>query len=458
MTTITSPEASDLRDEEEAREIAVEAYIYLYPLVMMDVTRRQATNRGPGQVLGRGSMMTFTHVPTFPPADFRDVVRPNFDTLYSIAWLDVTEEPAILDVPDAAGRYYLLPMLDMWTDVFASPGKRTTGTGAARFAVVPQGWQGTLPDGVQRIDTPTPYVWLIGRTQTNGPADYAAVHQFQDGLRTAPLSRADAPQQPQQPQQPGTFQPDPTVDMQTPPLRQVNRMTGVDYFTYAAELMRQHPPHVTDQAMIARMRRLGLRAGDSFDAESADPVVRQVLEAAPAAGLAAMNAKLPTLARVANGWQLNTDTMGVYGDYYLKRATVAMFGLGANQPEDAVYPLNLADSEGRPLNGAHDYVLHFDPAELPPVHAFWSITLYDDEGFPVANHLNRLAVGDRDPLTYNADGSLDLHIQHADPGPDKQSNWLPTPAGSFNLTARLYWPKPEVLDGRWAPPAVRAAG
>jgi hypothetical protein len=449
MATMSAPAKSDLRDEQEAQEIAVEAYLYLYPLVTMDVTRRQATNVAPGQVLGRGPMMTFTHVRTFPPAEFRDVVRPNFDTLYSIAWLDVTEEPAILNVADAAGRYYLLPMLDMWTDVFASPGKRTTGTGAARFALVPPGWRGSLPDGVERIDAPTPYVWLIGRTQTNGPADYEAVHAFQDGLQIAPLSRADAPEQP------GTFEPDPTVDMQTPPLRQVNGMAGADYFRYAAELMKQHPPHVTDQAVIARMRRLGLRAGESFDPASADPTVRQALEAAPAAGLAAMNAKLPTLARVVNGWQLNTDTMGVYGDYYLKRATVAMLGLGANQPEDAVYPLNQADAEGQPLNGAKDYVLHFDPAELPPVNAFWSVTLYDDEGFQVANDLNRFAIGDRDPLTYNGDGSLDLYVQHADPGPDKQPNWLPAPAGSFNLTARLYWPKPEVLDGRWAPPPVR---
>jgi hypothetical protein len=452
MTTMKSPETSDLRDEQEAQEIAVEAYIYLYPLVTMDVTRRQATNVGPGQVVGRGPMMTFTHVPTFPPADFRDVVRPNFDTLYSIAWIDLTEGPVVLSVPDSDGRYYLLPMLDMWTDVFASPGKRTTGTEAGRFAVVPQGWRGTLPDGVQRIEAPTPYVWVIGRTQTNGPADYGAVNQFQDGLQIAPFSDGHGRAQP------GAFEPDPTVDMQTPPLRQVNGMAGADYFRYAAELMKQHPPHVTDQAVTARMRRLGIRAGESFDPERADPVVRQALEAAPAAAQAAMNAKMPTLARAVNGWQLNTDTMGVYGDYYLKRALVAMFGLGANQPEDAIYPLNLADDAGQPLDGSHDYVLHFDRDELPPVNAFWSITLYDDAGFPVANDLNRFAIGDRDPLTYHADGSLDLHIQHADPGPDKQSNWLPAPAGSFNLTARLYWPKPEVLDGRWAPPAVRAAG
>jgi hypothetical protein len=443
---------SQVLDEQEAREIAVEAYTYLYPLVLMDVTRRQATNEEPGKTLGRGPMMTFTHVQTFPPAEFRDVVRPNFDTLYSIAWLDLTTEPVVLSVPDAAGRYYLLPMLDMWTDVFASPGKRTTGTQAGRFAVVPQGWTGELPEGIERIDAPTPHVWIIGRTQTNGPADYDAVHQFQDGLEVTPLSQWGKPAQPI------AFEADPTVDMDTPPMRQVNEMAGGDYFTYAAELMKVHPPHVTDQAVVARLRRIGIEPGQSFDIDRVEPVIRKVLEDVPAAGLAAMNAKLPTLARVVNGWQMNTDTMGVYGNYYLKRAVVALAGLGANQVEDAVYPLGYVDGDGQPMDGTNDYVLHFDPDELPPANAFWSLTLYDNEGFQVANSLNRFAIGDRDPLTYNADGSLDLYIQQASPGPDKESNWLPAPAGPYNLTARLYWPKPAVLDGSWSPPAVRRAG
>ena len=159
MRTLTDQEASD---------IAVEAYVFLYPLVMMDTSRRQAVNIEAGKVFGRGPMNAFTHVPTFPPADFRDVVRPNFDTLYSIAWLDLTIEPVVVTVPDTYGRYYMLPMLDMWTDVFACPGKRTTGTGEGQFAVVPPGWSGWLPNGVQRIDAPTRYVWVIGRTQTNG--------------------------------------------------------------------------------------------------------------------------------------------------------------------------------------------------------------------------------------------------------------------------------------------------
>jgi len=440
---------STVLDEQEAREIAVEAYTYLYPLVTMDVTRRQATNIEAGKVVGRGPMMTITNIRTFPPAEYRDVVRPNFDTLYSAVWFDLTDGPVVLSVPDSAGRYYLLPLLDMWTDVFACPGARTTGTGSGRFALVPLGWTGMLPEGVARIDAPTPYVWMIGRTQTNGPADYDAVHGFQDGLQITPLSASGGTAQPK------PFEVDPSVDMKTPPMLQVNNMAGPDYFTYAAELMKLHPPHITDQAVVARMRRLGLDAGQSFDPDNADPVVQKALQDAPAAGLAAMNAKQPTLARVVNGWQMNTDTMGVYGNYYLKRACVAQFGLGANQVEDAVYPMGPVDGEGRPLDGTNDYVLHFAQDELPPANAFWSITLYDNEGFQVANPLDRFAIGDRDPLTYNDDGSLDLYIQNTSPGPDKGSNWLPAPAGPFNLTARLYWPKPQALDGSWALPGIR---
>jgi hypothetical protein len=240
--------------EQEAYEIAVEAFLYLYPLVVMDTTRRQATNDEAGKVIGRGPMNTFLHGREFPPADFRDVVRPNFDTLYSIAWLDLTKEPMVVTAPDTQGRYYLLPMLDMWTDVFASPGKRTTGTGAGSFVIVPPGWQGKVPEGVQRIDAPTPYVWIIGRTQTNGPKDFAAVNQVQDGYTVTPLSHlGKAPQR-------VSVTVDPTVDMKTPPMIQVNTMAADEYFAYAAELLKVNPPHITDQHIVARMRRLGSSA------------------------------------------------------------------------------------------------------------------------------------------------------------------------------------------------------
>jgi hypothetical protein len=340
-------------------------------------------------------------------------------------------------------------MIDMWTDVFAVPGKRTTGTAADRFAVVPQGWTGKLPQGVARIDAPTPYVWIIGRTQTDGAKDYDAVHKIQDGFSVTPLSQWGKKPVP------AKAVIDPSVDMKTPPIRQVDSMTAEKFFGYAADLLKVNPPHITDQPIIARLRRIGIEPGKSFDLAKADPVVRQALERAVQDAQAAAKAKIPTLARVVNNWQMNTDTMGVYGSYYLKRAIVAMVGLGANLPEDAVYPLNIGDADGKPLTGAERYVLHFAKSEIPPVEAFWSITLYDKDGFPTANALNRNAIGDRDALKFNDDGSLDIHFQQESPGADRESNWLPAPADAFNLTMRLYAPKPEVLDGRWAPPPVQ---
>jgi hypothetical protein len=437
--------------EQEAYEIGIEAYTYFYPLVLMDTTRRQMVNVEAGKVIGRGPMNTFTHVRTFPPADFRDVVRPNFDTLYSVAWLDLTKEPMVVSAPDTQGRYYMLPMLDMWTDVFACPGKRTTGTGANQFAVVLPGWQGELPEDVLRIAAPTSYVWIIGRTQTNGPKDYEAVRKVQDGYTVTPLSKLGKTPQAV------TTTIDPAVDMKTPPMIKVDTMSADKYFAYAAELMKLHPPHITDQPILARMRQIGIEPEKPFDLSKADPAVKRGLQRAASDAIKAMRAKFPTMARVVNGWQMNTDTVGVYGTYYLKRAIVAQFGLGANLPEDAVYPLNIGDADGKPLTGACQYLLHFGKNETPPAEAFWSVTLYDKDGFPTANDLKRNAIGDRDDLHFNADGSLDLYIQHASPGAKNEANWLPAPTGDFNLTMRVYSPKREVLDGSWAPPAIRQA-
>ena len=437
---------------EEADAIATEGYIYLYSLVTMDVTRRVSTNYEVGKTPGLGPPGMFHHFRAYPDVEFRAVVRPNFDTLYSAAWFNVSKEPMILSAPDTAGRYYLLPIYDMWSDAFAVPGKRTSGTQAGHFAVVSREWKGTLPSGVRRIEAPTPTCWIIGRTQTNGPKDYEAVHQVQDGYKLTPLSQwGKAPK-------PLVAKIDPSVDMKTPPLAQVNNMPGPEFFRYAAELMRTQPPHLTDWSILARLQRIGIEPGQSFDPSKASPVVQAAIERAPKLGLQRMKDKVPTLARVVDGWQMNTDTMGVYGDYYLKRAIVALVGLGANHAEDAVYPLNVGDSEGKPMTGGNKYVMHFDKAQLPPVDAFWSITMYDAEGFQVANSIDRYAIGDRDALKYNADGSLDIYIQHDRPAADNEANWLPAGTGPLGVTMRLYAPRVEVLEGRWAPPAVNRVG
>jgi len=444
--------------EDEAQAIGVDAYLYFYSLITMDLTRLQSTNIEPGKDSFKGPMNTFVNVPAYPTAEMKTVVRPNFDTLYSAAWLDLTKEPLVVSVPDTGGRYYLLPMLDMWTDVFASPGWRTTGTGAGNFLITPPGWRPDLrekfaeefklPEDTQRIDAPTPYVWIIGRTKTDGPPDYDAVHKIQAGFKITSLSQWGKPPAPVE------VKIDPSVDMKTPPKIQVDTMPAGKLFAYAAELLKLHPPHITDEPIIARMKRIGFEPGKSFDIDKVDPAVKRALETVPEDAQKLMAWKIPTLARVANYWSMNTDTMGVYGNYYLKRSIVTQLGLGANVPGDAVYPLNLGDEIGKPLDGAHKYTIHFDKGATPPVEAFWSITLYDSEGYQVANSLSRFAVSSWMPFKFNPDGSLDLYFQTDSPGADKEANWLPAPKGPFNLTMRLYAPKSDALTGKWNPPPV----
>jgi hypothetical protein len=439
--------AAETISEQDAHAIGVAAYLYFYSPVTMDLTRKQLTNVAKAEAV-HAPMNTFANVPTFPPADMKVVVRPNFDTLYSSAWLDMTKEPMIVSVPDTHGRYYLLPMLDMWTDVFASPGWRTTGTQTGNFAVVPPGWSGPLPAGVVRIDAPTPYVWIIGRTKTDGPADYDAVHAIQAGFKITPISQWGKAAEPVV----GTV--DPGVDMKTPPKITVDTMPAGKFFAYAAEILKLQPPHITDQPILAQMQRIGIERGKSFDIDKVDPAIKAGLETAPQDAQKLMAWKVASVARIANGWSMNTDTMGVYGNYYLKRAIVTQLGLGANLPEDAIYPINLADDTGKPLDGGNAYILHFEKGATPPVDAFWSITLYDSEGYQVANSLNRFAVSSWMPFKYGPDGSLDLYFQNASPGTDKEANWLPAPKGPFNLTMRLYAPKSDALTGKWNPPPV----
>lgn len=427
--------------------IASEAYVYLFPLVLMDVTRRITGNVPAGVKPGFGPMNQFTHMRAFPPGDFREVVRPNFDTLYSILWFDLRDEPVVVSAPDTGGRYYMLPMLDMWTDVFAVVGSRTTGTGEGHYAIVGPDWVGDLPAGITRIDSPTPFGWIIGRTQTNGPADYPAVHRIQDGFVATPLSRFPREYRPE-------AEIDPDVDMATAPVDQVFAMDTVEFLRRGADLMGLHRPHVTDQPIVARMARIGLEPGRPF---SPDAELAELIAPAAELGRQTMLDFEPRAFPVVNGWSAPISGMGVYGTDYLRRATVAKIGLGANLPEDAVYPVLYTDEHGNAPDGQHRYLLHFAADALPPADAFWSVTMYDREGFTVPNEIDRYAVGDRDDLLYNDDGSLDIHIQHDDPGGKQTQNWLPSPLGPLGITLRLYDPRPEVLQGVWSPPKLHVA-
>ena len=431
--------------QEETGRIALQAYLYTYPMVLMDVTRKQMTNTEAGKISSRGPMMQFTHMRAFPPGDFKEVVRPNFDTLYSLAWVDVSKEPVILTVPEIKDRFYLLPTLDMWTDVFSVVGTYATGTKAGEYAYCLPEWKGELPKGVTRINVPTSTFWILGRTQTNGPKDYEYINKIQDGFKVVPLSYYGKEYK-------VPFKKDPSIDDVTPPLTQVEKMDAKAYFTYAMELMKKYPPHVTDMAMVERMKRIGLTA-ENFNYDALPENVKNALAKTPELGHKKMRSYLPNLGYNANGWQIMTKSIGVYGNDYLQRATINLLGLGANPAEQAIYPLNITDKNGKAPVAEKKYVMHFEKDDLPPVEGFWSITMYDVDGFTVPNDLKRYAIGDRDGVKYNKDGSLDIYLQHESPGKEKESNWLPAPAkGKLGITMRLYGPKDAVLDGEWKPP------
>lgn len=456
--TLAAPMADSRADEKpakltpaKARVLVREVYQYAYPLVLIDVTMRQATNvPNATAIRGRAPINQFALFREYPKADAKDVVRFNFDTLYSFAWIDLSKGPMILSVPDTGGRFYLVPTLDMWTDVFCSLGSRTSGTKAGHFAYVPPGWNGMLPQGVQRINAPTPVIWLMGRVQTNGPSDYDNVHKIQDGLKLTPLSEWGRDYAP-----PKASPVDPNMDGKTPPLVQVRNMSGVEFFTRFAELLKTHPPHPNDYPILLRMRTLGLEPGRSWDAGKLDADTTALINESAKQALDDVAAYLQRGGggRHVNGWNILTDNIGTYGTSYLQRALVALAGLGANLPEDAIYPAAFVDGDGKPLDGANKYVLHFDKGTLPPADAFWSLTMYDGEGFQVPNPINRFAIGDRDKLKFNDDGSLDIYVQTASPGKEKESNWLPAPkSGQMGPTLRIYAPRHELLDGTWVPP------
>ena len=436
----------------EIESAAIDAYVFGYPLVTMELTRRNFTNVAAPD--GKSAPMgTFVNVPKYPSASDKRVTAPNADTLYSTAWIDVGKEPYILHVPDEHGRYYLLPMLSGWTDVFADPGTRTTGTAAADFAITGPGWHGTLPPGVNaEYKSPTSIVWVLGRTYSTGtPDDYAAVNAIQAQYKLTPLGAWGHPYTPP----PGVVNPE--WDTKRPVRDQVDSMDGATYFRLLAELMKNNPPAAADAPMVATMAKIGLVPGQDFDPAKLDPTQSAAIQAAPRPAQESIMELLKE-GKLTNGWSVLINGMGVYGTDYRLRALVTAVGLGANRPQDAIYPIGVADAEGKPFDAANNYVMHFPPGQLPPVDGFWSLTMYDSQYFFVPNKLDRYTLSARNALTKNADGSVDLYLQANSPGAAKESNWLPTPQnGRFIPMLRLYWPKetpPSILDGTWKPPPI----
>jgi hypothetical protein len=437
--------------EGEAAQIALDAYVYGYPLITMEITRRIMTNVAEPKD-SHAPMGQFYKARTYPNASFKDVTAPNADTLYSTAWLDLAKEPYTLSLPDMQDRYFLMPMLSGWTDVFQVPGKRTTGTKAQKYAITGPSWTGKLPDGLVELKSPTNMVWILGRTYCTGtPEDYQACHALIDKYELVPLSAYGKPYAPP------SGKVDPTIDMKTAVREQVNNLDAGAYFKLLASLMKDNPPAKEDAPMVAKMAKIGVVPGREFDVAKLDPTVAKAVQGVPKVAFEKIMAHFKTAGTQENGWMFATKA-GLYGVDYLQRAFITAIGLGANRPQDAIYPTSETDGDGKPYSGANRYVMHFEKGKTPPVNAFWSVTMYNAGYFFVDNRLNKYTVSPRNDLKFNADGSLDLFIQSESPGKDKEANWLPAPKDKFILMLRMYWPKekdPSIIDGSWKIPPVK---
>jgi hypothetical protein len=455
-TTAVRPSLAELgsflgiREGLEEFWLATDAYVFGYPLVTMEMTRRIMTNVAKPEGT-RAPMGQFMKARSYPDASFRDVTAPNADTLYTTSWIDVGKEPWVLGIPDMNDRYFLFPMLDGWTTVFQVPGKRTTGTKAQTYAITGPGWKGTLPAGVKEYKSPTNMVWILGRIYCTGtPEDYKAVHALQDQCTLVPLSSYGKPYTPPA----GSV--DAAQDMKTAVRDQVNRLSATEYFTLLCKLMKDNPPVAADAPELKKFERIGIVPGKDFDSSKlAADFSKRIPEISQDRIM--LQFKVNPAIKNDNGFAFTTKT-GIYGTDYLMRALITAIGLGANRPQDAVYPTSQKDAEGKAYDGAHKYVMRFPKGQLPPVRGFWSLTMYDANYFFVNNPLNRYSISARQSLKTNPDGSTDLYIQNESPGKDKESNWLPAPKDKFILMLRMYWPNeksPSIIDGSWKIPPVK---
>jgi hypothetical protein len=427
----------------------MEAYLYGFPLIMMDLTKNAATAVPKAGEL-TAPINQFSVMTHYPDASFRAVVRTGLDTLFAVSWADLDKEPLVLSVPDTKDRYYVIALIDMWSNAFASIGKRTTGTAAANFLIVGPGWKGNPPSDMREIfRSPTRFVWVNGQMQANGPQDYDVVNALQKQYKLTPLSAWGQPYTP-----PVEVAVLPGIDTNTQPLAKVQKMDAQTFFGRLARLMKDNPAAYEDGPMLPKLRTIGIEPGKDFDISKLDPDTAKGLERAMGAFKELQEGvkKLKT----DNGWIVMPSNMGNYGTDYTTRAGIALVGLGAIQPHDVTYPTAFLDGDSKPLDGASRYVFHFEKGQIPPTRATWSVSMYDPDGFYVSNSINRFNLAAWMPMKYNADGSLDIFIQPTSPGADKEANWLPSPpSGPFSLTVRDYWPTEAALDGSYKVPPIK---
>ncbi len=439
----------------EAAEIAKEAYIYAFPMIENYRTMFvQAIDRtAPGYI---GGFDELVHKSELLGPEFKDIVRPNNDTMYSFAWLDLRAQPVVITVPKIENRYYSVQLVDMFTHNFAYIGTRATGTEAGSYVIAGPEWNGTQPRDARAVfQSESSFVYCIIRTEVGGPDDVAAVVALQEQYRLTPLNvflgRKGAP----------------VAAGITFPAYNSSRAKSAAFIDLLNFLLTEVAVAPEEAELMGRFSRIGIRAGALGASRSLSPELRDALERGVGQGMVAIDkaaydpSQLEGVsAREGHGWQAMAGIFGpgeVMRTKYLARAVAATVGLYGNDVEEAYYPIANSDAFGDPLDGSkHRYVMRFEKDELPSVDAFWSMTMYSlPDQLMVSNAIARYSIGDRSKLRHGKDGSLTIYIQHQSPGSEKAGNWLPAPDGAFSLQLRMYLPTPESLDPLYLPPPVK---
>ena len=428
----------------EAQQIAEEAYIYGFAIVEnYKAIFGMCVYQDSPQYAGFNH---YLHGRKLFDPDYKVVVSANNDTLYSTTFADLRTEPIVVSVPPTGDRYFVIQLVDMGTDNFAYIGTRSTGNQGGDFVLVGPNYKGALPaDKFKQVMVcPSQFVALATRTAINGPEDLENVIKIQEQLAVSYLSdflKIPAP--------------DPAANIEFPPYTPA-LYASPKLLAYLNLFLQWHAPRLSEVDLIKRFAWLDIGANLEFNYAGFPLEIQAAIEAGVAAGHQKIEARGNKLGTTIDGWDY-TPPMGNYGNDYLFRSAVAWKFIYTNSPEEALYPIANVDSAGEQLTGAKNYILHFPPGQLPPVEAFWSITMYHaDTRLMVHNPIERYSIGDRTKgLQSNDDGSLTIYIQHRSPGLNQESNWLPAPEGDFYLIARAYIPKEPFLNGTYRLPAVK---
>jgi hypothetical protein len=435
---------------DEARAIAKEAYVYGFPLVdNYRIQHSYFVDRGGGEYRAPWNQI-YSNARVYTPAD-KAVQTPNSDTPYSYVGVDLRAEPVVLSVPQIdAARYYSLQFIDMYTFDFAYVGSRATGNNAGSFLLAGPGWNGDKPDGIQKvIRSETQFAFVLYRTQLFQPDDIDNVKKIQEGYKVEPLSQFLGTSAPA---------PAPGIDF-IKPLSAGQERVSLDFFNVLNFILRFCPTHPSETALMARFAKIGVGAGLSLNPNPLPPDIRKALENGMADAWVAFNEYKET--QIDTGKKSSADSFGTrefLNGRYIDRMSAAVLGIYGNAKEEAIYPAYFIDSVHDKLSGVNRYTLRFAPGQLPPVHAFWSLTMYElPSSLLSANPLNRYLINSPmlPTLKRDADGGITLHLQHDSPGKDKETNWLPAPNGPFFAVLRLYWPKPEASNGQWTQPPLQ---